>query len=93
MKSPALVTGAQGILPSWHRYDPLPNEATQSPGLGWLLARMKAPAQSLGQDPKGNAHLKALLVQAAHTVARSNDNYLGAQFRRILLVVAKSALP
>ena len=33
--------------------------------------------------PKGNRHLKALLVQAAHTVARSNDNYLGAQFRRL----------
>ena len=32
---------------------------------------------------KGNRHLKALLVQAAHTVARSNDNYLGAQFRRL----------
>lgn len=35
------------------------------------------------KTPKGNAHLKALLVQAAHTVARSNDNYLGAQFRRL----------
>jgi transposase len=33
--------------------------------------------------PKGNRHLKALLVQAAHTVARSKDNYLGAQFRRL----------
>ncbi len=32
---------------------------------------------------KGNKHLKALLVQAAHTVARSKDNYLGAQFRRL----------
>src|SRR5262249_4232733 len=32
---------------------------------------------------KGNRHLKALLVQAAHTVARSNDNYLGALFRRL----------
>jgi len=32
---------------------------------------------------KGNRQLKALLVQAAHTVARSNDNYLGAQFRRL----------
>jgi transposase len=32
---------------------------------------------------KGNRHLKALLVQAAHTVARSKDNYLGAQFRRL----------
>jgi transposase len=32
---------------------------------------------------KGNRYLKALLVQAAHTVARSNDNYLGAQFRRL----------
>jgi transposase len=35
------------------------------------------------KTPKGNAHLKALLVQAAHTVARSKDNYLGAQFRRL----------
>jgi len=32
---------------------------------------------------KGNRHLKAMLVQAAHTVARSKDNYLGAQFRRL----------
>jgi transposase len=32
---------------------------------------------------KGNRHLKAMLVQAAHTVARSKDNYLSAQFRRI----------
>jgi transposase len=32
---------------------------------------------------KGNRHLKALLVQAAHTVVRSKDNYLGAQFRRL----------
>jgi transposase len=32
---------------------------------------------------KGNKHLKALLVQAAHTVARSKDTYLGAQFRRL----------
>jgi transposase len=35
------------------------------------------------KTPKGNRHLKALLVQAAHTVARSNDNYLGAQFRHL----------
>lgn len=35
------------------------------------------------RSTKGNKHLKALLVQAAHTVARSNDNYLGAQFRRL----------
>jgi len=33
--------------------------------------------------PKGNRYLKALLVQAAHTVARSKNNYLGAQFRRL----------
>jgi len=32
---------------------------------------------------KGNKHLKSLLVQAAHTLARSKDNYLGALFRRI----------
>lgn len=32
---------------------------------------------------KGNRHLKSMLVQAAHTVARSNDNYLGALFRRL----------
>jgi transposase len=32
---------------------------------------------------KGNRYLKALLVQAAHTLARSKDNYLGAQFRRL----------
>ncbi len=33
--------------------------------------------------PKGNKHLKALLVQAANAVSRSTDNYLGAQFRRL----------
>jgi len=32
---------------------------------------------------KGNRHLKSMLVQAAHTVARSKDNYLAAQFRRL----------
>jgi transposase len=32
---------------------------------------------------KGNRHLKAILVQAAQAVARSKDNYLSAQFRRI----------
>lgn len=32
---------------------------------------------------KGNRHLKAMLVQAAHTVARSKDNYLSAQYHRI----------
>jgi transposase len=32
---------------------------------------------------KGNRYLKALLVQAAHTLACSKDNYLGAQFRRL----------
>ena len=33
--------------------------------------------------PKGNRYLKVLLVQAAHTVARSKNNYLDAQFRRL----------
>lgn len=32
---------------------------------------------------KGNRHLKTMLVQAAHTVARAKDTYLGAQFRRL----------
>ena len=32
---------------------------------------------------KGNRHLKSNLVQAAHTLARSKDNYLGALFRRL----------
>jgi hypothetical protein len=32
---------------------------------------------------KGNRHLKSMLVQAAHTVARTKDNYLGALFRRL----------
>ena len=32
---------------------------------------------------KGNQHLKAMLVQAAHTVKRKKDSYLGAQFRRL----------
>ncbi len=32
---------------------------------------------------KGNRHLKSNLGQAAHTLARSKDNYLGALFRRL----------
>ncbi len=32
---------------------------------------------------KGNQYLKTMLVQAAHTVKRSKDNYLGAQYRRL----------
>jgi transposase len=32
---------------------------------------------------KGNKYLKAMLVQAAHTVGRSQDTYLGSQFRRL----------
>jgi len=32
---------------------------------------------------KGNRQLKAMLVQAAHTVKRKKDSYLGAQFRRL----------
>lgn len=36
-----------------------------------------------GKTTQGNAHLKAMLVQAAHTVKRSKDSYLGAQFRRL----------
>jgi len=33
--------------------------------------------------------VQAMLVQAAHTVARSKDNYLSAQFRRT--IVSQSA--
>jgi transposase len=32
--------------------------------------------------PKGTRHLKALFVQAAQTLARSQDHYLGAPFRQ-----------
>ncbi len=64
------------------------------PGVGPLVAQgilaEFAPGknESAGRNrsaktTKGNRHLKALLVQAAHTVARSKDNYLGAQFRRL----------
>lgn len=36
-----------------------------------------------GKSPPGNKHLKAALVQAAHTVGRSKGNYLAAQYRRL----------
>lgn len=36
-----------------------------------------------GKITPGNRHLKAMLVQAAHAVSRSKDNYLAAQFRRL----------
>ena len=36
-----------------------------------------------GKITPGNKHLKAALVQAAHAVSRTKDNYLAAQFRRI----------
>jgi transposase len=36
-----------------------------------------------GKSPPGNKHLKAALVQAAHTVGRSQGNYLAAQYRRL----------
>ena len=49
-----------------------------APGKNQSAAR-NSPAKAL----KGNRHLKAALVQAAHTLARSKENYLGAQFRRI----------
>lgn len=36
-----------------------------------------------GKITPGNRHLKAMLVQAAHAVSRTKDNYLAAQFRRL----------
>jgi len=36
-----------------------------------------------GKSPPGNKHLKAALVQAAHTVGRSKGHYLAAQYRRL----------
>lgn len=36
-----------------------------------------------GKIRKGNKALKAVLVQAAHTAGRSQDTYLGAQYRRL----------
>jgi transposase len=35
------------------------------------------------KSPPGNRHLKTALVQAAHTVGRSQGNYLAAQYRRL----------
>lgn len=36
-----------------------------------------------GKIRPGNKHLKRALVQAAHAVSRTRDNYLAAQFRRL----------
>ena len=36
-----------------------------------------------GKITPGNRHLKSALVQAAHAVSRTKDNYLAAQFRRL----------
>ena len=36
-----------------------------------------------GKITAGNRHLKSALVQAAHAVSRTKDNYLAAQFRRL----------
>lgn len=36
-----------------------------------------------GKVTPGNRHLKSMLVQAAHAVSRTKDNYLAAQFRRL----------
>ena len=36
-----------------------------------------------GKITAGNRHLKSALVQAAHAVSRTKDNYLTAQFRRL----------
>ncbi len=76
---------AQGILAElgtdMRRF---PNEAHAVSWAGLAPGKNESAGRNRSaKTPKGNAHLKALLVQAAHTVARSNDNYLGAQFRRI----------
>lgn len=36
-----------------------------------------------GKTTQGNKYLKTALTQAAHTVGRSKDNYLSAQYRRL----------
>lgn len=36
-----------------------------------------------GKITPGNRHLKSALVQAAHAISRTKDNYLAAQFRRL----------
>jgi transposase len=36
-----------------------------------------------GKSPPGNKYLKVALVQAAHTVGRSQGHYLAAQYRRL----------
>lgn len=36
-----------------------------------------------GKTTKGNKYLRTALTQAAHTVGRSKDNYLSAQYRRL----------
>jgi transposase len=61
-----------------------PNEAHAVSWAGLAPGKNESAGRNRSaKTPKGNTHLKALLVQAAHTVARSNDNYLGAQFRRL----------
>jgi transposase len=36
-----------------------------------------------GKTPPGNRHLRNILIEAAHAVGRSRDNYLAAQYRRL----------
>jgi len=36
-----------------------------------------------GKTPPGNRHLRNILIEAAHAVGRSQDNYLAAQYRRL----------
>jgi transposase len=36
-----------------------------------------------GKVTPGNRHLKSMLVQSAHAVSRTKNNYLAAQFRRL----------
>lgn len=36
-----------------------------------------------GKTPDGNKHLRSSLIEAAHAAARSKDNYLSAQYKKI----------
>ena len=76
---------AQGILAELGTdMSRFPNEAHAVSWAGLAPGKNESAGRNQSaKTPKGNRHLKALLVQAAHTVARSNDNYLGAQYRRL----------